>query len=411
MYYYNIDNKNLQKGSCFNMAEKEYERKTKEDKPVLAICYDFDKTLSPDDMQAQGYIQSVGYDVKSFWQESNSLAEENDMDGNLAYMYKMIEEAEGHFVFNKNTLAEYGSKVALFPGVKEWFERIREYGKVNDVIVEHYIISSGLKEMIEGTEVAKNGAFEKIYASSFYFNERGVAKWPAQVINYTNKTQFLFRISKGVLDINDPGVNDYFSHDEVRVPFRNIVYIGDSDTDIPCMKLVNSYGGHSIGVYNPETKDKTKVYKMMRSNRIKFFTPADYSENTELDRLVKAIILKTAENERLENIYYEYKNEVEEIDKPETEIIDRQKKKDLIYDLGNSGSFVRTHMLIKDLSVYTDWDEDMTNELFDIAVENQQVKLILTDRDVARFYKSLLESIVDKSENALEIEEILYEEA
>lgn len=406
MYYYSIDNKILQKGSYFYMAGKEYERKTKEDKPVLAICYDFDKTLSPDDMQAQGYIQSVGYDVKSFWQESNSLAEENDMDGNLAYMYKMIEEAEGHFVFNKNTLAEYGSKVALFPGVKEWFERIREYGKENDVIVEHYIISSGLKEMIEGTEVAKNGAFEKIYASSFYFNERGVAKWPAQVINYTNKTQFLFRI----LDINDPGVNDYFSHDEMRVPFRNIVYIGDSDTDIPCMKLVNSYGGHSIGVYNPETNDKTKVYKMMRANRIKFFTPADYSENTELDRLVKAIILKTAENERLENIYYEYKNEVEEFDKPEAEIINRQKKKDLIYDLANSGSFVRTHMLIKDLSVYTDWDEDMTNELFDIAVENQQVKLILTDRDVAKFYKSLLDNIVDKSESAKEIEEILYEE-
>lgn len=149
---------------------------------------------------------------------------------------------------------------------------------------------------------------------------------------------------------------------------------------------------------------------MMRANRIKFFTPADYSEDTELDRLIKAIIFKTAENERLENIYYEYKNEVEKFDKPETEIIDKQKKKDLIYDLGNSGSFVRTHMLIKDLSVYTDWDEDMSNELFDIAVENQQVKLILTDRDVAKFYKSLLENIVDKSESALAIEEILYEE-
>lgn len=93
--------------------------------------------------------------------------------------------------------------------------------------------------MIEGTEMAKNNAFERIYASSFYFNERGVAKWPAQVVNYTNKTQFLFRIEKGVLDINDPGVNDYFSPDEMRVPFRNMVYIGDSDTDIPCMKLVN----------------------------------------------------------------------------------------------------------------------------------------------------------------------------
>lgn len=173
------------------------------------------------------------------------------------------------------------------------------------VIVEHYIISSGLKEMIEGTSIAKNGAFEKIYASSFYYNERGVAVWPAQVINYTSKTQFLFRIEKGTLDINDSAVNEYFPPDQMRVPFRNIVYIGDSDTDIPCMKLVNSSGGHSIGVYNPDTKDKKKVLKMIRDNRIKHFAPADYSENGELDQLVKAIIDKTAAYEVLESQYFE----------------------------------------------------------------------------------------------------------
>ena len=225
-----------------------YDRKRKEDRPVLAICYDFDKTLSPDDMQAQGYIQSVGYDVQKFWDESNDLAKANDMDNNLAYMWKMVQESEGRMVFNKEKLAEYGARVKLFDGVEDWFERIRAYGKTRNVIVEHYIISSGLKEMIEGTKMARAGAFEKIYASSFYFNDRGVAKWPAQVINYTSKTQFLFRIEKGVLDINDPGVNAYFSPEEIRVPFRNMVYIGDSDTDIPCMKLVNTYGGHSIGV-------------------------------------------------------------------------------------------------------------------------------------------------------------------
>lgn len=187
----------------------------------------------------------------------------------------------------------------------EWFERIREYGKEHNVIVEHYIISSGLKEMIEGTKIAQNGAFEKIYASSFYYNNRGVAKWPAQVINYTSKTQFLFRIEKGVLDINDPGVNDYFSPEEMRVPFRNMVYIGDSDTDIPCMKLVNSYGGHSIGVYNPITQDKAKVHRMIKDKRIKYFAPADYSEGLELDCIVKAIIDKTAAYEVLENKYFD----------------------------------------------------------------------------------------------------------
>lgn len=271
------------------MASKEFERKYKEKMPVLAICYDFDKTLSPNDMQAQGYIQSVEYDIEKFWIESNGRAEENDMDQNLAYMLKMVEEAEGNLLFTRDTLAEYGAAVKLFPGVEDWFERICKYGEDHGVIVEHYIISSGLKEMIEGTVIAKKGVFEKIYASSFYFNERGVAKWPAQVVNYTNKTQFLFRIEKGVLDVNDPGVNEYFRPDEIRVPFRNMVYIGDSDTDIPCMKLVNTYGGYSVGVYDVETKDKKKVYKMMRDDRIKFFAPADYSVNSDLDKLVKTI--------------------------------------------------------------------------------------------------------------------------
>lgn len=276
-----------------------FDRRYKENQPVVAICYDFDKTLSPDDMQAQGYIQSVGFDVTKFWEESNGMATANDMDSNLAYMYKMVVESEGRFIFNREKLAEYGSQVALFPGVKSWFDRIRAYGKARNVIVEHYIISSGLKEMIEGTDIARNGAFEKIYASSFYYNDKGVAKWPAQVINYTNKTQFLFRIEKGVLDINDPAVNDYFPPEKIRIPFRNMVYIGDSDTDVPCMKLVNSYGGHSIGVYNPETMDKQKVYKMMNDNRIGYYASADYTEGSELDQLVKAIIDKTAANEVL----------------------------------------------------------------------------------------------------------------
>lgn len=291
------------------MENTRYFRKYREAQPVLAICYDFDRTLSPYDMQAQGYIQDVGYDVAKFWKEANGLAAEFQMDGNLAYMYKMVEEAEGNFVLNKAKLAEYGSKVQLFEGVNTWFSRIREYGKEHGIIIEHYIISSGLKEMIEGTEMAKNGEFEMIYASSFYFNSRGVAKWPAQVINYTNKTQYLFRIEKGTLDINDPAVNDHFSPETLRVPFRNIVYIGDSDTDIPCMKLVNTYGGHSIGVYNPKTGDKDNVYHMMEANRIKYFAPADYREGSELDRLVKIIIDKTAAYEVLEGIFE--KNQLE----------------------------------------------------------------------------------------------------
>lgn len=278
-----------------------FARKTKEDRPVLAVCYDFDKTLSPDNMQAQGYIQSVGFDEDQFWKESNEVAVANDMDSNLAYMLKMVQEAEGNLVLTRKALAEYGAKVRLFPGVEGWFDRIRRYGREHGVIVEHYIISSGLKEMIEGTRIA--GEFEKIYASAFYYNERGVAKWPAQSINYTTKTQLLFRIEKGVLDINDPAVNTYFPPDKIRVPFRNIVYLGDSDTDIPCMKLVNVNGGHAIGVYDPDSGDRAKVQKMIRENRIKYYAPADYRNDSDLDRLIKMIIRKTAEDEKLEDWY------------------------------------------------------------------------------------------------------------
>lgn len=277
-------------------VNKTYERRHKEEKPIVAICYDFDKTLSPDDMQAQGYIQAVGYDVKDFWRETDELAQRNEMDQNLAYMYKMIEKSRGKFVFNKKALEDYGAGVSLFPGVEDWFERIRKYGEAHGVIVEHYIISCGLKEMIEGTCVAKQGAFEKIYASSFYYDECGVALWPAQVINYTNKTQFLFRISKGVLNVNDNRVNDLFNEEDIRVPFKNMVYIGDSDTDVPCMKLINSYGGYSIGVYNSHTKDKTKVEKMLREGRINYYMPADYSQGKELDELIKSIIDTVATN-------------------------------------------------------------------------------------------------------------------
>ena len=280
-----------------------YQRKQKESRPVIAVCYDFDHTLSPDDMQAQGYIQSVGYDVKRFWEETDSLAHEQGMDSNLAYMYKMVREAEGNLVLNRKALMDYGSRVQVYPGVETWFERIRKYGEEENVIVEHYIISSGLKEMIEGTKMAREGAFERIYASAFCYSDRGVAVWPAQAVNYTNKTQFLFRIEKGTLDVNDPAVNDYFPPDRIRVPFRDMIYIGDSDTDIPCMKLVNSNGGYSIGVYDPQTRNKDKVKKMMRDNRIRFFAPADYTEGSELETLVRNIIRRTAANEILESTH------------------------------------------------------------------------------------------------------------
>ncbi len=383
----------------------EYKRERKEEKPVLAICYDFDKTLSPDDMQAQGYIQSVGFDVGEFWKQSNSLASSNDMDQNLAYMLTMKQTAEGRVLFTRQKLMDYGAEVALFPGVQNWFERIRTYGENRGVIVEHYIISSGLKEMIEGTAVA--GEFKKIYASSFYYNENNVAIWPAQVVNYTNKTQFLFRIEKGVLDINDPGVNDSFAPDEMRVPFRNMVYIGDSDTDVPCMKLVNVNGGYSIGVYNADVKDKTKVYKMMRENRIKYYAPADYSEGKELDTLLKAIIDRTAENEALESRFYTYKKEQIDADKRTDE--NERKKAELISDLASSRDFATTHSVIKKMWKITAWTQKEMEKLFIAARNNSQVFYILGDADVKVFYQKLLNSCEVLPEDAQKVKERIEE--
>ena len=383
------------------MGEKQFERKYKENKPVVAICYDFDKTLTPDDMQAQGFIQSVGMDVEEFWKESNALADNNNMDQNLAYMFCMKEKARGQMILNKKTLADYGAKITLFHGVEDWFERIREYGKEQGAIVEHYIISSGLAEMIEGTTVAKKGAFERIYASSFYYDEKGVAVWPAQAVNYTNKTQFLFRIEKGVLDVNDPGVNDSFASDEIRVPFRNMIYIGDSDTDIPCMKLVNSYGGSSIGVYSSESNDKAKVHKMMREGRIRYYAPADYSKGKELDLIVKSIIDRTVVEFELNNTFFKCKKETEAFDRENSE--EGRHKLDLINKLGNSRSFASTHTIIAQLKEVKSWSADEKEDLFSIALKNGQVLSILRDEDVKLFYRTLLKGMKSLSKNAQEV--------
>lgn len=368
-----------------------------EDRPVVAICYDFDKTLSPDDMQAQGFIQSVEYDVESFWNESNGLAYRNEMDQNLAWMYEMKRRSEGKTLFTKATLMEYGSRVQLFPGVDNWFDRMKHYGDEAGVTVEHYIISSGLKEMIEGTTVSDK--FKKIFASSFLYNEDGVAIWPAQVVNYTNKTQFLFRIEKGLLDVNDQRVNDHFSQDQLRVPFRNMVYIGDSDTDVPCMKLVNSYGGYSIGVYNASTCDKSKVYKMMRDERINYFVPANYNKNQELDCLVKGIIERTAKNEMLERKHYSCLNEVIENDRGKA--LEDEQKTDLILALEDSRSFERTHKIISEMNKILTWNDNEIDEISEIALGNSQVRYIVKDEDVNCFLKKLISERTSDSINKL----------
>ena len=269
--------------------------------PILAIMYDFDHTLSPRDMQEYGFIPDLGMEADVFWNKCLKAMKRNQMDQILAYMYMMLEEAKGKLIVNRNMLRALGKDVQLFDGVSDWFARVNEYARSRGLQPEHYIISSGLKEIIEGTPIAKE--FKEIYAASFCYDEHGVACWPAMAVNYTSKTQFLFRIEKDILDVNSMEVNRHYGEGEVRVPFRNIVYMGDSRTDIPCMKLVNSMGGHSIGIY--ENGQKEQVYDLVKDQRIRYFAEADYREGSRLDILMKAIIEKTKSYEKLENLHLE----------------------------------------------------------------------------------------------------------
>lgn len=258
-------------------------------KPRMAICYDFDKTLSPDDMQAFTLIPSFGIDKDEFWKDSNKRATDNLMDNNLAWMYELIRYSKFK---GKSLRREYfreaGMHVPLYKGVETWFDRMNKYADSKGIMLEHYIISSGLKEIIEGSKIASK--FKRIYASSYMYDPDGIAVWATQAINYTNKTQYIFRIAKGIFEEYDERVNDSMAEDQLYVPYENIVYVGDSATDIPCMRLVKSKGGYAIGVFDPQKDNRKKVYQLFNDGRINFYAPADYSARSSMSQYVKQII-------------------------------------------------------------------------------------------------------------------------
>ena len=266
-------------------------------KPKMAICYDFDRTLSPDDMQTFTLIPSFGVDKDEFWRESDMLAEENLMDNNLAWMYELIKYSKfkGKSL-RREYFKEIGRDVQLYEGVLSWFENVNAYAAERGIDVEHYIISSGLKEIIEGSKIAPY--ISRVYASSYLYSADGIAEWPAQVVNYTTKTQFIFRIAKGYLEEYDPRVNDSMPHSIRNVDYENIVYIGDSATDIPCMTLVKQKGGYSIGVYDPVTNNKKKVYQLFADGRLNFYAPANYSLGSPIFEYMKNVIDEISAKEK-----------------------------------------------------------------------------------------------------------------
>ena len=262
-------------------------------KPIVALVYDFDGTLSPGNMQEFGFIQAIGKDPKEFWTESDDIAIEQDASNILSYMKLMFDEARRLGIrLTRKDFRRFGKKIELFEGVKEWFSAVNEYGKEHGVIVEHYINSSGLAEMIEGTPIARE--FKRIFACSYLYNEDGVAIWPGVAVDYTAKTQFLFKINKGILSIRDnKKVNESQVEDKKRIPFPHMIYFGDGETDVPCMKIVKMFGGHSIGVYNPLIPKKVKTARtLLKQGRVNFITPARYTRDSRTFELVCSIIDK-----------------------------------------------------------------------------------------------------------------------
>jgi len=255
-------------------------------KPIVALMYDFDKTLSPKDMQEYGFISELGMEPEDFWEKSRLNMVNHNMDQILAYMLTMLQEAEGRMLLTRNIFNEMGRNVKLFDGLDTWFDRINSYGEKLGLDIEHYIISSGLKEIIQGTKIADN--FKEIYAAEYCYNEKNIPIWPAMAVNYTSKTQFLFRINKGVLDVTEhKGLNESTPDNKKRIPFSNMIYIGDGMTDVPCMKLVKMNGGHSIAVYDD---DRSVADSLLSQGRVDFVVKADYRENTEMEHTIHTIL-------------------------------------------------------------------------------------------------------------------------
>lgn len=261
--------------------------------PTVALIYDFDGTLSPGNMQEFGFIQAIGKTPEEFWSQSNQVPEGQEVSSILSYMKLMIDEAKKKGIsLTRDSFVSFGKHIELYEGVRHWFPLINEYGRRHGVKVEHYINSSGQTELIEGTDIA--GEFKKIFACSFWYDENGVAVWPAVAVDYTGKTQFLFKIAKGIMDISDnTKVNESQREDDKPIPFSHMIYFGDGTTDVPCMKIVKMFGGNSIAVFDPANKRKVETArKLLKQDRVNFMCEADYRIGSQMYEVVTTIIDK-----------------------------------------------------------------------------------------------------------------------
>ncbi len=267
-------------------------------KTRIAIAYDFDGTLARGSLPEHGLLQDLGIESVSFWNEVKERAETQDADEILAYMCLLLEKAkELGIEITESRLGSYAANIPFFEGVVEWFGRIDKYAAELGVGIDHFVISSGLREIIAASAIAP--CFKFVFASKYLYDERGMASYPAVSINYTTKTQYLFRINKGIFNFFDnKRINTWIRLDRRPYPFKRMIYIGDGDTDIPAMKMTRYQGGYSIAVFDPlkwdDLSQQAKIYKLIAEDRVQYVAPAVYSEGSLLDIAVKGIIGKIA---------------------------------------------------------------------------------------------------------------------
>ena len=267
----------------------------------VALVYDFDETLSVHYMQDYMLIPERGYKPEEFWRAANEWSAKNGVDqitGSM-FCFKYAYEKRG-IKLTKAKLKRYGEPIDFYNGVEDWFTRINKYGRFLDLDIEHYIISSGYEEIIEGCKIRK--FFKDVYGCAFVFGEDGTPVWPARVVNYSGKIQYLSKINKGLGKYDDKIVNEYMPDEERRIPFKRMIYFGDGQTDIPSMKMVKNHGGNAIAVYQPHSRRKEKAVTMLRENRVNFALAADYREDKEIDCVVKTLLNRIATERDLEEL-------------------------------------------------------------------------------------------------------------
>jgi len=267
---------------------------------TIALVFDYDQTLSPSYMQDDVIFPEFGIDPKSFWQKCNALVTEQEWDGELAYMQCLLDYLAMDQVSN-DRLKELGQNMKFFPGVESVFNELRntcltDAHLVQDITIEYYIVSSGLKALLDGCSI--HDEFKAIYGCEFGEDRQGHIRFSKRTISHTTKTQFLFRINKGLLDLSED-VNDHLDPALRPIPFENMIYVGDGPTDVPCFTVMRKNGGQAIAVYNPNDVSRRsfqKCYQLCaKAERVKHIAPADYREGSHLRLLMEEMVSGVAD--------------------------------------------------------------------------------------------------------------------